>query len=195
MKWLNKTPILGGLALALFTAGSSFAAVTAEEAARLGNDLTPMGAIQAGNADGSIPAWEGGITSPPAGFKQGDHHPDPFADDKPLYTITAANSEQYKDKLSAGHLAMLQAYPDSFKLNVYPTRRSASFPQRIYDATRENATRAELVADGNGVENAIVGIPFPIPANGAEAIWNHILRYRGDTVGRWIAQAVPTRSG
>ena len=195
MTWFKTTPLLTGLALALFTASSSYAAVSEEQAARLGKDLTPMGAIQAGNADGSIPPWEGGITKPPTAYKPGDHHPDPFADDQPLYSITAANSDQYKDKLTAGHLAMLEAYPDSFKMLVYPTRRSASFPQRIYDATLTNATQAELVADGNGVANAIVGIPFPIPANGAEAIWNHILRYRGDTVGRWIAQAVPTRSG
>lgn len=196
MKLQSLPALLYGLALAsLVTANVGTAAVTEQDAARLDGELTPMGAIRAGNKDGSIPAWDGGITTPPAGYQPGDHHPDPFAADQPLYSITAANLGQYRDKLTAGHIALLEAYPDSFHMNVYPTRRSAAFPQRIYDATRANASRAQLVADGNGVDNAIVGVPFPIPANGAEAIWNHILRYRGDTVGRWIAQAVPTRSG
>lgn len=187
--------LLTGLTLTLLSITSSQAAVTESEAARLGQDLTPMGAIKAGNADGTIPAWDGGITTPPAGFNPGDHHPDPFATDKLLYTITAQNKDQYTDKLTAGHLAMLDTYPDSFKLNVYPSHRSASFPQRIYDATLVNASKATLVDDGNGVSDAIIGIPFPIPASGGEVIWNHLLRYRGETVGRWIAQAVPTRSG
>ena len=187
--------LLTGLTLTLLSITSSQAAVTESEAARLGQDLTPMGAIKAGNADGTIPAWDGGITTPPAGFNPGDHHPDPFATDKLLYTITAQNKDQYTDKLTAGHLAMLYTYPDSFKLNVYPSHRSASFPQRIYDATLVNASKATLVDDGNGVSDAIIGIPFPIPASGGEVIWNHLLRYRGETVGRWIAQAVPTRSG
>lgn len=187
--------LLTGLTLTLLSITSSQAAVTESEAARLGQDLTPMGAIKAGNAGGTIPAWDGGITTPPAGFNPGDHHPDPFATDKLLYTITAQNKDQYTDKLTAGHLAMLDTYPDSFKLNVYPSHRSASFPQRIYDATLVNASKATLVDDGNGVSDAIIGIPFPIPASGGEVIWNHLLRYRGETVGRWIAQAVPTRSG
>ncbi|HEC26388.1 MAG TPA: DUF1329 domain-containing protein [Gammaproteobacteria bacterium] len=195
MKITKTVPLLTALALSLLSFTTSQAAVSEAEAARLGKDLTPMGAIKAGNADGTIPAWNGGITTPPAIYKPGDHHQDPFPSDKILYTITAQNKDQYKDKLTAGHLAMLDTYPDSFKINVYPTRRSASYPQRIYDATRKNATRATLVADGNGVKDAIIGIPFPIPANGHEAIWNHLLRFRGDIVGRWIAQAAPTRSG
>ncbi len=195
MKITKTVPLLTALALSLLSFTATQAAVSETEAARLGQDLTPMGAIKAGNADGSIPAWDGGITTPPAGYKTGDHHQDPYASDKILYTITAQNKDQYKDILTVGHLAMLETYPDSFKLNVYTSRRSAAFPQRIYDATRKNATRAKLVADGNGVEDAIIGVPFPIPANGHEVIWNHLLRYRGETAARWIAQAVPTRSG
>jgi hypothetical protein len=181
------------LALSLTTA-SAIAAVSATEAARLGKDLTPFGAEKAGSGDGTIPEWTGGITTPPAGYKPGDHHPDPYAGDQVLFTITGANADQYKDKLSPGQLALLKTY-DTYKMNVYPTRRSASAPQRIYDATVANATSAKLVADGNGVADAIIGVPFPIPQNGHEAIWNHILRYRGEGAARWIAQAAPTRSG
>ena len=173
---------------------SSHAAVSPAEAARLGADLTPLGGIMAGNAEGTIPAWTGGITTPPAGYKVGDHHPDPFADDKVLYSVTPANVGQYEAKLTAGSVALLKAYP-SYKLNVYPTRRSASNPQRIYDATRANATTAALVNNGNSFENAIEGVPFPIPASGLEVMWNHLTRYRGSVVARFIAQAAPTRGG
>ena len=195
MNFKNNAPLATVLALSLLSFTSAQAAVSATEAARLGKDLTPLGAIKAANKEGTIPAWDGGITTPPAGYKTGDHHPDPFASDKPLYTITAQNKDQYKDQLTVGHQAMFDTYPDSFKLNVYTTHRSAALPQRIYDATINNATSAKLVADGNGIDNAIIGIPFPIPANGNEVIWNHLLRYRGDTAARWIGQAVPTRSG
>ncbi len=173
---------------------TAMAQPSAEEIARLGNDLTPMGAVRAGNSDGTIPPWEGGITTPPAGYKKGDHHPDPYVDDKILFTITKDNMAQYADKLSAGHKAMLEAY-DSFYINVYPTHRSAAAPQRIYDAAIKNASRASLTESGNGVTGAAITIPFPIPASGLEAIWNHILRWRGVTTARHFSQAAPNRNG
>jgi len=170
------------------------AAVSADQAARLGNDLTPLGGIKAGNASGTIPAWTGGITQAPAGYQPGQHHIDPYASDSIKFTIDASNLDQYKDNLSGGQIAMMKKYP-GFKLNVYPTRRSASFPQRIYDATKANATTGQLVDNGNGIGNAVIGIPFPIPASGLEVIWNHIVRYRGTAVKRWLNQAAVTASG
>jgi hypothetical protein len=175
-------------------ATSAGAGLSPEQIARLGKDLTPLGGEKAGNADGTIPEWTGGITSPPAGYTPGMHHPDPYADDSVLFTITAANMDQYADKLTPGHKAMLETY-DTFKMNVYPTRRSASCPPRIYDATRKVAATAELVENGYGVTGAVVGIPFPIPESGLEVMWNHLLRYRGDIAERRIAQAAPTRGG
>jgi hypothetical protein len=171
------------------------AEVSTEEAARLGQDLTPLGGEKAGNSDGSIPAWEGGITEPPAGYTRGKHYVDPFAADQPLLTITAGNMGDYADKLSEGHKALLTTYPDTYKMQVYPTRRSASAPQHIYDATREAAVSARLSEDGNGVSGVAMGIPFPIPENGHQVIWNHLLRYRGENVHREYAQVAPTRSG
>lgn len=182
------------LALGICLAGQSMAAISADEIARLGKDLTPLGAEKAGNADGTIPAWDGGITTPPAGYQKGDHHPDPYADDKILFTITAANMDQYKDKLTVGYMEMLKAY-DTFKLNIYPTHRSAASPQRIYDATKRSAATAELINGGDGVANTVNGIPFPIPKSGIEVLWNHMLRYRGDMAAREIAQAAVTRGG
>ncbi len=173
---------------------SLLAAVSAADAARLGKELTPLGAEMAGNADGSIPAWTGGITTPPAGYKVGDHHPDPFAGDQPLYTVTAGNAAQYESKLAAGTLALLKAYPD-YKLIVYPTHRSASNPQRVYDATKVNATNAHLVSNGNGISGATVGAPFPIPQNGLEVVWNFLTRYRGIAADRHIGQAAVERGG
>ncbi|MBT8144818.1 MAG: DUF1329 domain-containing protein [Gammaproteobacteria bacterium] len=175
------------------------AAVSAEQAARLGNDLTPMGAEKAANADGTIPAWEGGIRSAAeAGFpdfKTGGHHPDPFSDDDIAFTINAQNMDQHADKLTEGHKALLKTYPDTYFINVYPTRRSAGYPDRIYEATKRNAASAELIEGGNGVTGATESVPFPIPSNGVEVIWNHILRYRGDGASRTIGQAPVTRNG
>lgn len=173
---------------------AALAASSAEQAGGLAATLTPLGGEKAGNAAGTIPAWEGGITKPPAGYVPGKHYVDPFAGDKPLFTITQRNAGQYDAQLSEGHKAMLKAYA-TFKMNVYPSRRSASAPQRVYDATSRNVARAKLVNDGNGVEGAVGGPPFPMPKTGAEVIWNHLLRYRGDTVGRWVIQATPTRGG
>jgi len=192
---LKKIPLFLSLAIFLTVSWhSAGAAISAREADRLGKDLTPLGAEKAGNEDGSIPAWEGGITTPPAGYQKGQHHPDPFSGDSPLFTIRGSNAAQYKDRLSIGHQALLAAY-DSYKMPVYTTRRSASFPQRVYDATKKIALTAEIIGDGAGVSGAILGIPFPIPKTGHEVIWNHLVRYRGTIAARHISQAAPTRKG
>ncbi len=188
-------PIMIALLTLVLTSAGAFAKITAEEAARLGKDLTPLGAEKAGNGDGTIPAWDGGITEPPAGYVKGKHHVDPYADDKVLVTITAANMGEHKDKLTAGHQALLKTYADTFSMKVYPSHRSASVPQRIYDATKEIATTAELVGGGHGIKGAIRGIPFPIPSEGVEVVWNHLTRYRGEIASRKVGQAAPTRSG
>lgn len=182
-------------AVALVFSCNALAKLPADQVARLGQDLTPVGAEKAGNAAGTIPEWTGGIQAAPAGYKPGDHHPNPFADDKVLFTISKANLDQYRQFLSPGQIALFDLYPDTFKMNVYPTRRSASFPQYFYDATKRIAAEAELIQGGNGLKNAAIGIPFPIPSNGLEAIWNHIVRYRGVAASRNGGQAAPTAQG
>jgi len=189
--------IIIGLAL-VFVVGSTatvWAQLTPDEIAMLGNELTPMGAIKAGNEEGTIPAWTGGITEYPEGYTPGQHYVDPYADDDVLFTITAANMDKYADKLTVGQKALLTTYPDTYEMNVYPTHRSAAFPQRIYDKTIANAKTASLTEGGNGVTGAINGLPFPIPKNGHQVIWNHLLRYRADSASRVIGQAAPTRGG
>ncbi len=196
MKNIIKKTTLVSLAVSLvLTGGSAMAKVSSEEAKKLGNELTPMGAERKANADGSIPEWTGGITSAPAGYKVGDHHKDPFASDKTQFTITKSNLDQYKANLTPGQVKLFETYPDTFKMNVYQTRRSASFPSHVYDAVKVNSTRAELVEEGNGISQASVGVPFPMPKTGLEVIWNHILRYRGEQVVREGGQAAPTTGG
>jgi hypothetical protein len=180
--------------VATLSVSSVNAAVTAAQAARLGADLTAYGAEKAGNKDGTIPAYEGGLTRPPAGYKPGMHHPDPYAGDKPLFTITGANAAQYKDKLSPGQLALLARYK-TYALPVYATRRSAANQQRFYDWAKKNALTAKLTPNGDGVVNSAISIPFPIPQNGAEAIWNHKMKFKGLAVKRFNNQVAPTATG
>jgi hypothetical protein len=184
-----------GAAVALTLSAGALAAVSPQDAARLQTTLTPLGAEKAGNAAGSIPAWTGGITQAPPGFKPGQHPVDPYAADKPLFTITRANLEQYKANLTPGQLAMFTTYPDSFQIPVYPTRRSGSAPQWVYDNTLKNATTAKLAENGNGFVDAFGGIPFPIPQSGVEAVWNHIARYRGTYVVRRASEVAVQRNG
>jgi Protein of unknown function (DUF1329) len=164
-----------------------FAAVTPEEAAKLNSTLTPLGAVKAGNADGTIPAWEGGYTTVPPGYKSGDKRPDPFAGEKLLFSITAENMDKYADKLSEGAKALLKKYP-TFRLDVYPTHRTAAAPQFVYDNTFKNATRAKATNNGLSIEGAYGGIPFPIPKDGFEVMWNHLLSFRG------VSTSVPFRN-
>jgi hypothetical protein len=171
------------------------AAISADEAARLGGDeLTPIGAERAGNEAGTIPAWEP-LASPPAGFKAGEPLLNPFAGEQPLFTITAANHQQYAENLTAGQIAMLKAYPDTFRLPVYASHRIAEHPQEVYDKIKRNATEVSTVAGGNGLTNNESDFPFPIPANGIEAMWNHIVRYRGGSVRRTYTQIPVQKNG
>lgn len=175
---------LAGLLL-LLAIGSTHAAMTADELARLGKDLTPVGAERAGNAAGTIPAWTGGLTKPPAGFDINQGHANPYADEKALYTITAQNWEQYRQVLSDGHIAMLKRYPETYRLDVYPTHRSAALPQADYDRIRAQAGAIAVNPGGTGLDNwDRSAVPFPIPKNGLEAIWNHEVRSRAGGIER-----------
>jgi hypothetical protein len=169
-------------ALALVTS-NAMAAVTAEEAAKLNTELTPLGGEKAGNKDGSIPAWTGGYTTPIPGDKPDGRRGDPFKDEKPLFSITAKNVDEYADRLTDGTKALLQKYPE-YRIDVYKTHRTAAAPQWVYDNTLKNATHAKLTNEIP--EGAYGGIPFPIPKTGAEVIWNHQLRWRGSS---WLFQA------
>ena len=182
------------LAVAAAFAAPAAAELSASDLAKLGTTLTPVGAEKAGNAAKTIPEWTGGVTKVVPGFKPGGHYPDPFKDDKPLFTIAGANADQYKAQIPEGAYAMLKKYP-TYKMVVYPTRRSAAAPEGSYKETRECAAKAKLAPGGNGVVGCTGGVPFPIPKDGNEAIWNTLLRYRGDTFAMHWSQAAVTRGG
>lgn len=180
------------LACALMTALPSIAAVTAEEANKLKTELTPFGAQKAANADGSIPAWTGGYTTPIPGDKPNGRRGDPFKDEKPLFSISAKNVDQYAEKLSDGQKALLKKYPD-YRIDVYKTHRTAAAPEWVYESIFKNATTAQL--KGDIAQNFYGGVPFPIPKTGAEVMWNHNLRWRGSSWAAGITQYQITADG
>jgi hypothetical protein len=168
--------------LAMILAGQAQAAVSAQEAAKLGSNLTLVGAEKAGNADGSIPAYAGGLTTPPASFKAGDSmRPDPFVNEKPLLVIDGKNVDQYKGLLSATSVELAKRYP-TYHINVYPTHRTVALPQAVLDNGVKNATGAKALEGGLAIDNVLPGVPFPIPQSGNEAMWNFLLRYQGVSI-------------
>ena len=194
MRILTKLTLSACMGLVLGM-GQSWAGAKPDEIHRLSEDLTPMGSERAGNADGTIPAWTGGITEPPAGYQPGDHHPDPFPDDRPLFRIDGSNYQDFADKLSTGQMATFAKYPDTYFMDVYPTRRSVSFPEHTYEMTIENGKTARLVEAGEGVRDAAEGFPFPFPENAYELMWNHKLKYKGIGGVRYNTQIAPTTGG
>jgi hypothetical protein len=167
--------IVSAIAIAFST--TALAAVSAEDAKQLGTTLTPWGAEKAGNKDGSIPAYTGPVKAP-ANFdpKNPGHRPDPFASEKPLYSIDAKNMGQYADKLSDGMKAVFKKYPD-FRMDVYPTHRTANYPQYFLDNSVKNATECTTVNEGLQLKGCYGGVPFPIPKTGNEVMWNRLLKF------------------
>lgn len=188
--------IFAVMALSLLAA-HVMAAVSPEEAAKLGTSLTPVGAEKAGNADGSIPAWTGGIPKNAGAVDSKGFLADPFANEKPLFVITAATVDKYKAKLSDGQVAMFKRYPETYKIPVYPTHRTVNLPPDIYESIKRSALNVHAINNGNGLENFTGNryYAFPIPKNGVEVLWNHITRYHGGNLKRIITQATPQTNG
>lgn len=157
-------------------------------------ELTPLGATLAGNSDGSIPAWDGGLQAAPESYVNGQPMVNPFENDSPLLEITINNYQEYEQYLSEGHKALLKAYPDTYSLKIYPSRRTANVPQEVQNLSMNN-TQSELVHEGNGVENYRYYYPFPKPENAHEVLWNHLLRYRGGSLHREYDQITVQKNG
>jgi len=190
MKKTFATTCLLSLSLLATTA---HAKVSDSQAAQLGKTLTPMGAEMAGNAAGTIPAWSGGKNSDNTTKSADSGRPgNIFKDDKALFEITNQNLDKYKNNLSAGQLAMFDKFPH-YKMPVYQTQRSGAYPSDLYPVIKKNATSAQLVQRGDGVENFEVTIPFPIPKSGVEVIWNHLTRYQGGSAIR-TSTVMPVQS-
>lgn len=194
MKRLITGKLIAGIALsATFCLGKAMA--SQEEAALLGTTLTPLGAEMAANADGSIPAYTGGLQEPPPGFETGRHMVDPFATDQPLAIVTANNMSEHEAFLTDGQKALFKRYPETYRLNLFPTRRTAHVPEVIQEQARRNVARAKLVDNGNGVADYDQYYPFPVPANALEVLWNHFMRYRGGSIDREHSQIITQTNG
>ena len=199
---LNKTRILRVAisTLTMAVVASGYAAVGSKDLSRLGvegTELTPAGAIRAGNAKGTIPAWKSEPLKSPSGFKAGTFHSDPFANDKVQFTISSSNYLQYADNLTVGQKKMFESYPEYF-MNVYQTRRSAAFKPYINNAALENAKKAESFKGKNGrlgFKDAIIAWAFPIPKNGDEAILNMVTRPQQPWIDSWDNVVAVTSSG
>ncbi|MCQ4310312.1 DUF1329 domain-containing protein [Pseudomonas stutzeri] len=165
----------GGLLLTALTLAHAVSA--ANDTPTLG-ELTPIGAERAGNADGSIPAWKGGLDKNAGTLADNGAPSNPFADEQLLFKITAQNYKQYQDKLSPGLIAMLNRYPETFYLPIYPSHRTVAVTGSTVKSVEHNLASARLVNDGNGLENFEGSIAFPKPKSGLEVMWNHITRYR-----------------
>ena len=137
------------------------------------------------------------MKTPIPGFKGSPEmrYPNPLDGDKAAFTITADNLDQYKDKLTPGQLALFAKFPKTYKMHVFNTQRNFANPDWVYEWNHKNALNAEVTNEGNGFQGAAVGIPFPIPKDGFEPIWNHKARYRGQSVRRWNNQAAVTTGG
>lgn len=160
----------------------ALAAPSEADAARLGKELTPLGAERAGNKEGTIPEWTGGLCNAPEKYKPlnaqgGTPYADPFADEKPLYSITASNLDQYTSKLDDGQKELFKRFPKTYRIDVYTTHRTACFPDWVYDNTIKRVMSPKLVGDGPGLNDAHAQFPFPIPAIGQEAMYNFFTRY------------------
>jgi len=189
----NKIRTAMTLALTLAVVPAAMAA--GKDAAKLGTELTPLGGIAAGNADGSIPAWTGGLTEKVAGSHAGDIPLELFSDEKPLYRIDAGNYQQYADQLSEGTIALLKKYPDTFYLDIYPSHRTAAAPKYVYDAIKTNVANCELAEEGYSIEGCIGGIPFPMPENGNEVMWNFLLRVEAPSIEYTFKNVVGNADG
>jgi hypothetical protein len=181
--------------LFLLVAAAPAGAGPEEDRARLGGELTAMGANPAANADGSIPAWAGGVTKPPAGWSPGEVRVDVFGEDQPLFTIDASNVAEYADKLTDGQRALIESY-DGYTMPVYPTRRSCAYADEVYERVKANVGVASV--DEDCLLTGGAGSPlFPIPRTGCELIHNAKLGVYNGLWGfdRIEATIVPTRSG
>ncbi len=177
---LKHLKVAMAITAAVGMAGVAHAKGSAAELARLGKDLTCMGAEKAGTPSG-VAEWTGKWLGAAPGMttKVGAHPVDPYANEKPLFTITAQNVAQYADKLSDGQKAMFKKYPNTFKMNVYPSHRDFRYEDSVCKAAYKNAAEAELAENGLSVKNGHMGAAaFPFPKTGLEVLWNGVLPNR-----------------
>lgn len=127
-----------------------------------------------------IPPWTGGLAQSTT-HVSGTFHSNPYANETPLFAINQTNMDDHLERLSPGSQKLLKQFP-SMEFLIYKTHRSASYPEFVYDGIKNNVQTASLMKFGAGVEGARISSPFPIPQNGLEVLWNHTLRFRGESI-------------
>ena len=182
---MKATLTLIPIAVSLLMAGNALAKVSAAEADKLGKELTCVGAEKAGTKSG-VPEYSGKWLGTPPGITYtphvGQHPVDPYADEKPVFTITAENQTQYAASLSEGQKALFAKFPKTFRMDVYPGHRDFRLPDSACIAAKKNALNAEISDGGLGITGAVKGaIPFPIPKDGNEALMNNMFPNRAFT--------------
>jgi len=133
-------------------------------------ELTPYGAIYAGNADDSIPRWQGSAVSP----KEMDKA---ISNSSPLYQINHSTLKRYKAILPHGLVALINKYPKTMALDVYPSLRTANYPLWVYEAAAKNTSTAKEV--DNIVTDTYPAPPFIHTRQANRIVWNHLLAYKG----------------
>lgn len=179
------------------TSAIAAAACVAIGTAVAADDLTPAGADRSASKDGAVPTYAG-KQSPDAGWEWGKVRGDfwKHRNEKPLYSIDAANVDKYADKLSPGQVALIKQ-KKGYRMDVYPSHRECQLPDAAEQNSKANLTAAKLDASGeNLAAAALPGVPFPQPKSGIEAILNYEMRYRGEGV-EWaqVATSISPRPG
>lgn len=160
-------------------------------------DLTPVGAERGASKDGGVPAFAG-KQSPEAGWEWGKVRADYWKhkNEKPLYSIDAANVDKYADKLSPGQVALIKQ-KKGYRMDVYPSHRECQLPDVAEQNSKANLAAAKLNSTGEALASAVLpGVAFPQPKSGVEAILNYEMRYRGEGI-EWAqtVTAVSPRPG
>ncbi|ARU58976.1 hypothetical protein OLMES_4989 [Oleiphilus messinensis] len=101
------------------------------------------------------------------------------AEHKTLFRIGQYNWKKYEQYLCAGQIALIETYPRSFFIPVYPSVRDARLPEWYLDNTAAQKGKARIAKDGVGLVGGRLGVPFPEPETGIQVIWNHLTRFRG----------------
>lgn len=194
------------LAVALGSAADAHARATDEELAQIGTRYTCTGAEMAGTPEGVAPFTGRHLGAMPGmapTAENGERPQDPYAAEKPLFTITAGNMAKYAEFLTPGQQAMFRKYP-SFRMEVYPSHRDFRYDDAVCHAALHNARNATLEARETKdeaaatrsnqwfidrswlkVHGAVPGaVPFPFPKNGKELVWNLFMAPRPSSVMR-----------
>ncbi|WP_048308015.1 DUF1329 domain-containing protein [Halomonas sp. PR-M31] len=170
--------------LALFPSITQ-AAVSAQEVQKLGNELTCVGAVSAGNKEGTIPPFSGKWLGTPSGMNYdenvGQHPINPYRNDTPIFVITGDNWRENSNKLTPGQQAMFEQYPQTFEMPIYPGRRDFRYPPQVCDIAKRNALEAELTDGGLGFSGYKGAVPFPVTEQPLEVLMNTYFLYRAYT--------------